>query len=242
MPGSMPATAGTTRHLLDGAIAAGERSVPGSEPQALTERSWATALVDQWYTAHHGVALLPDAIRRYESMHRPELARFARRKLEEEFGHDRLPLNDLRALGCEAEAAVEDVPPGQNAYALVEYARECIQGPSPVSLFGYIYAFERRVTRITEQDLRVLEGVLPAGIQAASGLRAHALEFDRGHVEELVQFIAGLPGDDRTEVALACHRTAAICASPSDAHADMERQQRISRFSIRRPLAPVTSE
>jgi hypothetical protein len=111
-----------------------------------------------------------------------------------------------------------------------------------VSLFGYIYAFERRVIRITDQDLRVLERALPAGLEAASGLRAHALEFDRGHVKELVHFIARLPGDDRTEIALACYRTAAICASPSDAEMDMERQQRISRFSKSRPLLPTTSE
>src|SRR5207237_5165840 len=83
MPRSLPGTLGTTRHLLDGAIAAGERSVPACEPRALTERGWATLLVDQWYTAHHGVALLRAAIRHYESMHRPELAGFARRKLEE---------------------------------------------------------------------------------------------------------------------------------------------------------------
>jgi hypothetical protein len=242
MPRSLPGTLGTTRHLLDGAIAAGERSVPACEPWALTERAWATLLVDKWYTAHHSVALLRAAIPRYESISRPELARFARRKLEEEAGHDRLPLNDLSALGYDAEAAVEGVPPGHNAHALVEYARECVHGPRPVSFFGYIYAFERRVIRITDQDLRVLERVLPAGVEAASGLKAHALEFDREHVEELVQFIAGLPGDDRTEIALASHRTAAICASPAADHTDIERQKRMSRFSKTRPLLPTTSD
>jgi pyrroloquinoline quinone (PQQ) biosynthesis protein C len=236
MPRSLPGTLGTTRHLLDGAIAAGERTVPTSAPRALTERSWATVLVDQWYTAHHGVSLLPAVIRRYESMRRPELARFARRKLDEEAGHDRLPLNDLRALGYDAEAAVEEVPPGQNARALVAFARECVYGPHPVSFFGYIYAFERRVIRITEQDLRALERVLPAGVEAASGLKAHAFEFDRGHVEELVEFIARLPGDDRTEIALACHTTATICVSPAPNHADVEREKRMSRFSGTRPL------
>jgi hypothetical protein len=242
MPRSLPGTPGSTRHLLDGAIAAGERTVPASAPRALTERSWATLLVDQWYTAHHGVALLPDAIRRYKSMRRPELARFAQRKLEEEAGHDRLPLNDLRALGYDAEAVIEGVPPGRKAHALVEYARECVTGLCPVRFFGYIYAFERRAIRITDRDLQVIERALPAGVEAASGLKAHAFEFDRGHVEELVQFIAGLPGDDRTQIALACHKTATIFVSPAGNHANAERQKRMSQFLETRPLLPTGND
>lgn len=232
MPASLPATSQTTRHLVDGAIAAAQRaaSTPGEEP-LFSERTWALHLVDQWYTAHHSVALLPIAIERYDSMGRRELAGFARFKLEEETGHDLMPLDDLRALGYDSGAVTEQVPPGHMARALVEYARECVLGPLPVRFLGYIYALERRVIGITRSMLRELAQVLPEGVDAMSGLRAHALEFDHQHVEELVEFVTALSAADRTEVALACHHTAAICCAPSPSDcSDTERQERLSRL------------
>ena len=41
---------------------------------------------------------------------------------------------------------------------------------------------------------------------------------------------------------LACHKTAAICASPAADHTDVERQKRMSRFSKTRPLLPTASD
>jgi hypothetical protein len=235
MPPSHAGTIETTRHLLDGAIAAAQRGEAPAQDWPPTARRWALALVDQWYTAHHSVALLPVALERYRSMHRPELVRFARRKLQEETGHDRLPLADLQALGYDAEATVQRVPPGRVARDLVRLARACVEGPRPVGFFGYIYALERRVIQIDSEALRALDGALPTGVQAASGVRAHAAEFDRQHVEELVDFIAGLAAGDRTEIALSCHRTAAICCSPppADHTQDIEREHRLARHQPR---------
>lgn len=232
MPRSHTGSLATTRHLLEGAMRAGERGSvqPGTWPP--TARRWALDLVDQWYTAHHSVALLPVAIKRYESMQRAELVRFARRKLEEEAGHDRLPLNDLRALGYEPEAAVKDVPPGPIARALIRYARDCVHGPEPVGFLGYIFMLERRVIRITDDALQKLDSALPSGVQATSAVRAHAVEFDHRHVEELVTFVSGLPADDRTAVALACFDTASLIsqAAPADSdHIDLERERRLER-------------
>jgi hypothetical protein len=227
MPPSHKGTLETTRHLLEGAMAAGERGAGTAGPWPPSAPRWALDLVDQWYTAHHSVALLPVAIERYESMQRLELARFARRKLEEEAGHDHMPLNDLAALGYDAEAAMKEVPPGPTASALVRYARKCIEGPEPVGLFGYIFALERRVIRITDDALRRLERSLPAGAEATSGVRAHAVEFDHLHVEELVAFVAGLPAEDRTAVALACFDTAELISEAVPA--DSEREHRLAR-------------
>ena len=243
MPPSQKGTLETTRHLLEGAMSAGERVVTsrgqsGTAPTGAwppSARQWALDLVDQWYTAHHSVALLPVAMKRYDSMRRPELVRFARHKLEEETGHDRLPLNDLRALGYDP-AAVQEVGPGATTRRLLLYARACVRGPRPVGFLGYIFVLERRVIRITDEALRLLDGVLPDGIEAASGVRAHILEFDAKHVGELVAFVTTLPADDRTAVALACHETAAIFAEAITAEsdrADLERERRLT--CLRKP-------
>ena len=228
MPASQKGTPETTRHLLEGAMTAGEGDAAAVGPWPPSASRWALDLVDQWYTAHHSVALLPVAIERYESIQRFELARFARRKLEEEAGHDRMPLNDLGALGYDAQAAVKEVPPGPTARALVRYAQGRLEGPEPVGLFGYIFVLERRVIRITDDALRTLESALPSGAAATSGVRAHAVEFDHQHVEELVAFVSGLPADDRTAVALACFDTAALISKAVPAGSDHEREHRLA--------------
>jgi hypothetical protein len=140
-----------------------------------------------------------------------------------------MPLDDLGALGYDAEAAVKEVPPGATATALVQYAGDCIEGPEPVGFFGYIFALERRVIRITDHALRTLESALPSGAAATSGVRAHAVEFDHQHVEELVAFVSGLPADDRTAVALASFDTAALISKVVAADSDHEREHRLAR-------------
>jgi hypothetical protein len=142
-----------------------------------------------------------------------------------------LPLDDLRALGYDPHAVVERVPPSAMAHTLVDYARESIGGPHPARFLGYVYALERRVLRITEPMLRTLERRL--GVAAASGVRAHAQEFDRGHVEELVEFVAGLPAEDRTDIVLGVHATAEICCLPANLTHDVERQRLLAPLRLK---------
>jgi hypothetical protein len=227
MPDSVPATADTTRHLLDGAIAAAERAAPpAADEPPITATRWAWHLVAQWYCAHHSVDLLPEAVACYDAAGRPDLAAFARRKLEEERGHDLFPLADLRALGYDADSLVRALAPPPSVHALVDYARGCVRGPQPVELLGYIYALERRVICIPETCLTELAGVLPAGVEAASGIRAHVSELDPEHVEEAITFITGLGAPDRTLIALGCFRTTRMTSAgraaplPGDAELD----------------------
>jgi hypothetical protein len=235
MADSQPATPETTRHLLDGAIAAAEREAPHLTAPPITAIRWAWHLVAQWYCAHHSVALLPEVIRRYEAAGRRDLADFARRKLEEEQGHDRFPIADLRALGYDGEAAVRHVPPAPAVKAGVDYARACADGEHPVEFLGYVYALERRVIRITDDWLTALDAVLPPGVEAASGIRLHVGEFDVDHVAEAVLFVADLPADDRTLIARSCHRSTEILC-------DAYRGQHPSDAELERLLSPFRSE
>ncbi len=222
---------GTTRHLLDGAIAAAERATPPAPEPVMSTLRWAWLLVNQWYTAHHSVALLPAAIERYRWSGRPDLAEFAEHKLVEEQGHDQLSLADLTALGYDAGAAVESVQVAANVKAAVGHARDCVHGERPVDFIGYMYALERCVIRISDERLEALDAMLPAGVDATSAVRAHATALDLGHVDELVAFVAGLPAEDRTRVALSAHRTiAAVCATPGQQPSDAELERWFAPF------------
>jgi hypothetical protein len=213
MPDSLPATAESTRHLLDGAIAAAERSAPRMPEPPITALRWAWNLVSQWHCAHHSVALLPDVIARYEAARRRDLAEFARRKLAEEAGHDQFPLADLRALGYEAESLVRAVPPAPTVTAGLEYARGCALGPQPVEFLGYVYALERRILSLSNDSLAALDAVLPPGVDATAGVRLHANDLDIDHVDQAVAFFAGLPAADRAAIAIGCYRTTEICCA-----------------------------
>jgi hypothetical protein len=81
--------------------------------------------------------------------------------------------------------------------------------------------------------------VLPAGVDAASGLRSHATDLDHGHIEEGLTFFASLPAGDRTRIALACRRTMQILKTPLPGQypSESELGQRLSRFE----LTPVYS-
>lgn len=226
MPPSLPATPETTRHLLDGAIAAAEETGPVLSPPPMTARRWAWELVNQWYVATRSIALLEQAHERYFALGRSDLAGFTRHRLEEERGHDQFPLDDLSTLGYDAEKAVNAVRPAPAAAALIDYAGHCVRGPEPIEFLGYIHAMERHVLRVSPDWFAALEDVLPTGADAASGLRSHVTDLDIEHVNEAVSFFATLPADDRAAVALGCYRTTLIRNAPSDigdpAESDLE--------------------
>jgi hypothetical protein len=217
----VPASVATTRHLLDGAIAAAEEAV-GSRAQPMSPERWAWQLVNQWHCAHHSLALIPEAADRYEASERHDLAEFARSKLTEERGHDRLPLDDLSALGYDADALASEMAPATEVLRALEFARRCARGRHPVKFLGYMYTLERRILKVSEEALAAIEAALPRGVAATSFVRAHTGGMDATHVDEAVRFIAGLPAADRTMIAVACHRVTQICATrprqhPSDA-------------------------
>jgi hypothetical protein len=235
MPTSLPGTPETTRHLLDGAIAAAERAAALPGAARMTPRRWAWELVNQWYVAAHSIVLLGEAHERYAELGRPDLAEFTLQRLEEERGHDQFPLDDLSVLGYEADKAVQEVPPAGAAAALIEYAAQCVRGLEPVEFLGYIYGMERHVIRLSAEWFAALDEILPAGVDAASGLRAHAGDLDIEHVEEAIAFVATLPAGDRSQIALGCYRTTFI-------RNDLTATDEPSEADLKRWLAPFQSQ
>jgi hypothetical protein len=233
MPDSQPATEETTRHLLDGAIVAAEQSAPAIDEPPITPRRWAWNLVSQWHCAHHSVALLEDVIERFDAIARPDLAAFARQKLEDELGHDQFALDDLAALGYDANQAVRHVPPAPTVTAGLDYANSCVQGEQPSEFLGYTYALERRVLDLDDDWFTALEAGLPPDV--TTGLRKHASELDSDHVEAAITFVAGLPAADRTTIATGCYRTTQICCawSPDQVPSDAELERWLSRCEVK---------
>lgn len=238
MPPSAAADPETTKHLLDGAIAAAERATRRGLEPTMTPLRWAWLLVNQWYMAHHSVGLLPAAIERYHSLARADLARFAADKLEEEQGHDQLSLADLRALGYDAGAAIAGVPIAPNVKGAIDHARECVHGDQPVDFIGYVYALERCVIRITRERLAKLDALLPRGVDATSAVRAHATELDPGHVNEIIAFVAALPAEDRTRIALGAYRSTAVLSDLVPHPSEEELEGWLVRFQRRARVQP----
>jgi hypothetical protein len=232
MSDSIPATVESTRHLLDGAIAAAEHAIPRVQGPPMSRRRWAWSLVNQWYGSHHTLPLLPEVVERFTAMDRPDLAAFAAEKYDEERGHDELPLNDLRALGFDAEATVREVTPDPGIVELVEYARRCVRGAEPVEFFGHVYAIERQMLRMDSGFFTALDEALGCDQAPASFLRSHASDLDIPHVEEAIAFFAGLPASDRTAIARGCFRTSEIrhVALPGRYPSEADLESRLARF------------
>lgn len=210
MPASLPSNTDTMRNLLDGAIAAAERTHRPATPARMTAIRWAWELVNQWYISRHTIALLGEAAERYTELRRRDLAEFTRVKLDEERGDDEFPLADLAALSYDARPLVQAVAPSKAARDLIEYARNCVHGERPIDFLGYAHAIERHAIRVTPSYLAGVERVLPRGVDAVSGLRAHATDLDVRHVGVAIEFFANLPAADRTRIVLACHRATTL--------------------------------
>jgi hypothetical protein len=232
MSDSAPASVESTRHLLDGAIAAAEQASPRVPGPPMTRRRWAWSLVNQWYGAHHTLPLLLEVADRFTGMHRPDLAAFASQKYEEERGHDELPLNDLRALGYDADGAVSRVTPDPGIVELVEYARRCACGDQPVEFLGHVYVLERQMLRLDRGFFAALDTALGCDHAPASFLRSHANDLDIAHVDEAVSFFTGLPASDRTAIARGCYRTTEIrhVSLPGRYPSETELASRLARF------------
>lgn len=215
MSGRLPADPASTQNLLDGAIAAAERSASVQEEPEMTPEWWTRTLVGQWYSARQSLELMPRAAERFSRGGRADLAAFVERKLAEEHGHDELPLRDLRAMGHDPDRVVSETPPDPRLLAGVRWARRVLEGRQPSQFLGYLYAVERRIIRIPPAWFERLHRALPAGAGATTFLRGHALGFDRSHVPEAVDFLSGLPAHDRAAAALGAYRTTTFRCLPA---------------------------
>ena len=206
----------STRLLLDGAIGAASRDAPRPAVRpSLTPARWAWRLAGYYQTTHATPRLMAAAAERFAAADRTALADWARDKVREEAGHDRLALRDLAALGYDSVRVAEILAP-PTAAALVRYFEaRVLEDDDPVGCVGYAYALERLALERGASDIAAVEAILPPGVMATRCLRVHsATGSDAAHVEETVHLVAGLEAPERARVARACYETAAIYCTP----------------------------
>lgn len=211
-----PGSLATTRRLLDGAIGAAGRGAPRpAVGPALTPARWAWRLAGYYRTTHATPLLMAAAAERFAAAGRDALAAWARDKVREETGHDRLALRDLAALGYDSDRLVEHLAP-PTAAALVRYFEARVrEDDDPIGCVGYAYALERLALERGADDIAAVEAMLPPGVVATRCLRVHsATGSDAAHVEDIVRLVAGLAAPERARVARACYETAAIYCTP----------------------------
>jgi hypothetical protein len=214
-PTNNPSCIATTRQLLDGAIAAARYAVSSNlRPPALTPLRWVWRLAGQYHLCHSVPQLLQEAQKHFTVAGREVLAQWAAHKAQEEQGHDRLALRDLKSMGYNAEAVVKALVPSA-AVTLMDYFTRSVQDTDPIDCVGYSYTMERLALGVDEEYIQKVEQLLPSNIDATRCLRVHSsVGADAEHVEETVEMVAELTSFERVRVARACYETALLCFSP----------------------------
>lgn len=120
--------------------------------------------------------------------------------IDDEYGHEKWILNDIRACGADAEQN-RDGQPSRATELMVSYAWDTIQRRDPVGFFGMVYVLEGTSVALATQVANTLKVSLDLPNEAFSYLLSHG-SIDQEHV----QFLEGLmnrfddPGDHATVI------------------------------------------
>ena len=202
-------TRGSTAALLNGAVALGF----GSDEVQVAERApslprYVLDLVGSYHNSRRTPGHYVQAARRFRELGRLDIASYLETHAREETGHDRLVLKDLRALRLPAERIVATLLP-EGVKSLCELFDDLSSSDYPIGCIGYSYCFEYTAAMKQESEVDAMRALCPEGVDASRFLRTHSsLGSEVSHVEDLIDFIAGLPAFDRTEIVKATYDTA----------------------------------
>lgn len=106
--------------------------------------------------------------------------------IDDEYGHEKWILNDIRACGGDAER-IRNGEPSRATELMVSYAWDTIQRRDPVGFFGMVYVLEGTSVALATQAAHTLQTSLGLPKEAFSYLLSHG-SIDLEHV----QFLEGL--------------------------------------------------
>lgn len=211
-PFSQPMTGegehGSTAGLLNAAVALGLTKGGDLKSRAPSLPRYVLDLVFSYHNARRAPGHFRRAAKLFNDLNRPNIASYLETHAREETGHERLAIKDLRALGLPAERMVANLVP-KGMKPLVEFFDDLASSAYPIGCIGYSYCFEYTAAFKGKPEVDALAAVCPPGVDATRFLRTHSgLGSEAGHVEDIVDFVAGLPASDRTEIVKATYRTA----------------------------------
>ena len=106
--------------------------------------------------------------------------------IDDEYGHEKWILNDIRACGADAER-IRSGNPSRATELMVSYAWDTIQRRDPVGFFGMVYVLEGTSVALATQAANTLQASLGLPKEAFSYLLSHG-SIDMEHV----RFLEGL--------------------------------------------------
>ena len=209
----------STTGLLDGAISLAfeqtdsrfeqTQSGPVEGPNLLR---YIYALAGAYHTAKDTPRNLLHAAEHFKDIGRPEVTAYLVMRAKEETGHERLALKDLRALGLPAERIVANLVPAGIKPLCDLFDRFCFKD-YPIESVGFSYCSERIAALKPKSEIDAVQALLPARVDATRFLRSHSsLGSEVSHVEETIEFVAGLPAEDRISVVQATYQTGLLMA------------------------------
>ncbi|HWL27896.1 MAG TPA: iron-containing redox enzyme family protein [Burkholderiaceae bacterium] len=107
--------------------------------------------------------------------------------IEEETGHDAWILNDLRALGQDADA-VRRAGPGEDTEIMVAYAYDMIARKNPIGFFGMVHVLEGTSVALALNAAEQIQRQLALPDSAFSYLRTHGT-LDRDHTAHFAKLM-----------------------------------------------------
>lgn len=226
-----------TRQSLAGALLAGlqgarrEAVIPAQAAAPSLER-YLYALAGAYQTTRGTPRTMRAVADRFRAQGNTQAAEYCLGVADEETGHDLLALKDLEALGIRSAEFVAKIKPPR-AMALVELFARLAGGAHPIAVLGYAYGLERFALFNTREAVAAVEALVPPGTMATRCLRVHsAFGTDARHVDESLDFIAGLEGVDRAHIARAAFETAAVAAVPDGYPGDDAFHEMLGAFRI----------
>lgn len=157
---------------------AAERQVLQSTPQIvdglagrISLETYIAYLTEAFHHVSHTVPLMQAAKARMAADH-AEFSVALDEYIEEETGHERWILNDIRASGGDAEAAAASEPRPATR-AMVDYAYGMIRETNPMGFFGMVFVLEGTSVQLATQGAAAVRESLGLPPQAFSYLTSH---------------------------------------------------------------------
>lgn len=165
--------------------------------------SYRAFLTEAYHHVKHTVPLLMACGSRL-SERQEWLRRGVAEYIGEEYGHEQWILNDLAALGCDAEA-VRNGEPSLATELMVSYAYDTIARRNPIGFFGMVLVLEGTSAAIATRAAEIVMAKLEVPKRACSYLLSHGSldQQHMGHFDALIDRIES--GEDRAAL-LHCAR------------------------------------